>query len=236
MHGSFVEHPAATPVASILAQNGPRIAADREAQASAGASWDLANLDHVYVDKWIARFTGSQKRSFEIYLARMARYEGMITAKAEEKGVPTDLVYLAMIESGGDPSAKSPVGARGLWQFMTATARQYGLTSRERLDPEKSTDAALDYLSDLYHRLGSWYLAAAAYNTGAGRVERVLEQVTGRSTGTDADFYRIASKLPRETRDYVPKLIAAARIAKDPARYGFAAPTQVVAVADSGAS
>jgi membrane-bound lytic murein transglycosylase D len=135
--------------------------------------------------------------------------------------VPRDLVYLALIESGGNATAKSRVGARGLWQFMTPTARDYGLSSSERLDPEKSTDAALEYLGDLYRRFGSWYLAFAAYNTGQGRVAQVLKSVTGKTKGTDADFYRIASKLPSETRDYVPKLVAAARVAKEPEKYGM---------------
>jgi membrane-bound lytic murein transglycosylase MltF len=188
---------------------------------------NLPNLDHVSVDKWVTRFTTDMKRSLEIYLSRMERYDDMIATKAKQHGVPQDLVYLAMIESGGDARAKSPVGARGLWQFMAPTARDYGLKSSERLNPEKSTDAALTYLGDLYDRFGSWYLAAAAYNTGQGRVAKVLKQVTGKTRGTDADYYRIAPRLSQETRDYVPKLIAAARIAKDPAKYGLNVKTQV---------
>jgi membrane-bound lytic murein transglycosylase D len=84
----------------------------------------------------------------------------------------------------------------------------------ERKNPTKSTDAALTYLSQLYDRFGSWYLAAAAYNSGPGTVSRALKKVTGRTKGTDADFYRILPNLPRETRDYVPKLVAAARVGK----------------------
>jgi soluble lytic murein transglycosylase-like protein len=185
------------------------------------AKSNLPNLDHVAVDKWIRRFTTDLKRSLEIYLVRMEAYDEMIAKKAKQQGVPQDLVYLAMIESGGNATATSPVGARGLWQFMAPTAKEYGLKSSERLNPEKSTDAALEYLGDLYDRFGSWYLAAAAYNTGQGRVAKVLKQVTGKTRGTDADYYRIAKRLPQETRDYVPKLVAAARIAKDPAKYGL---------------
>jgi membrane-bound lytic murein transglycosylase D len=155
----------------------------------------------------------------------MDRYDDMITTKLAERELPQELIYLAMIESGFDPKAKSPVSASGLWQFMGATGRQYGLTVTRRIDerndPAKATDAALSYLEDLHQRFGSWYLAFAAYNSGEGRVARVMKNTLGRAKGTDADFYRIASKLPKETRDYVPKMIAAARIAKNPARYGF---------------
>ena len=149
----------------------------------------------------------------------------MISGKLAAREMPKELIYLAMIESGFNPTAKSPVQARGLWQFMSPTAREYGLTVRgrvdERINPARSTDAALTYLSKLHDRFGSWYLAFAAYNTGQGRVARVMKQETGKTKGTDADFYRIAHRLPKETRDYVPKMIAAARIGSDPAKYGF---------------
>ena len=209
---------ATSPVTARLAGQAPQVAS--------GVEWDIPNLDHKQVDKWIARFTtGNMKSSLKVYIDRMDKYDEMIARKAEEKGMPKDLVYLAMIESGGNPTAKSPVKARGLWQFMSPTARQYGLKVAggrdERIDPVKSTDAALEYLGDLHKRFGSWYLAAAAYNTGQGRVARIMKQETGRTKGTDADYYRIAPRLPQETRDYVPKMIAAARIAKEPAKYGF---------------
>jgi hypothetical protein len=191
------------------------------------AAWDLPNLDHEDVDRWVARLTGPMKPSLGTYFRRMERYEEMIVEKAAARGMPSDLVYLALIESGGNPTALSPVKARGLWQFMTPTARAYGLNVTpaidERIDPAKATDAALGYLSDLYARFGSWYLAAAAYNGGQGRVSRVLKEVTGKTKGTDEDFYRIAHRLPKETRDYVPKMIAVARVAKDPERFGFTA-------------
>jgi membrane-bound lytic murein transglycosylase D len=149
----------------------------------------------------------------------------MITAKLAAKGMPQGLIYLAMIESGFNPTAKSPVRARGLWQFMSPTAKQYGLTVNrkvdERINPSRSTDAAVKYLSSLYDRLGSWYLAAAAYNSGEGTVLRALKNTTGKTRGTDADYFRISPRLPKETRDYVPKLIAASRIGSNPARYGF---------------
>jgi membrane-bound lytic murein transglycosylase D len=186
---------------------------------------DLPNIAHPRVDSWIKRFTTTQRGSMATYLSRMTRYESMISRKLADRDMPQGLIYLAMIESGFNPTAKSPVKATGLWQFMTATGKEYGLTVTRRVDerknPARATDAALEYLSDLYDRFGSWYLAAAAYNTGQGRVARVMKQVTGRQKGTDADYYRIAHKLPKETREYVPKMIAAARIGSDPSRYGF---------------
>jgi membrane-bound lytic murein transglycosylase D len=187
---------------------------------------NLAHISHPLVDSWIKRFTTDQRGSFATYLSRMTKYEGMITSKLAAKGMPQGLIYLAMIESGFNPTAKSPVQARGLWQFMGPTAKQYGLTVNrkvdERVNPARSTDAAVKYLSSLYDRLGSWYLAAAAYNSGEGTVLRAMKKATGRTRGTDADYYRISSILPKETRDYVPKMIAASRIGSNPARYGFA--------------
>jgi membrane-bound lytic murein transglycosylase D len=140
--------------------------------------------------------------------------------------MPEDLVYLSMIESGFNPNARSRVNAVGLWQFMAPTARGYGLRVDdyvdERRDPEKSTDAALRYLRDLHEQLGSWYLAAAAYNGGDGRVSRALAAETGRRKGeSEEDFWRIRHRLPRETREYVPLMLAAALVGKQPEKYGL---------------
>ena len=200
--------------------------ADEELKpADSNAQWDLANLDHQRVDSWVGRFTSDLKRSFSSYMERMVKYEPMISTKLAQREMPQDLIYLAMIESGFNPTAKSPAAASGLWQFIGETGRRYGLTVNRKVDernnPAKATDAALSYLADLHERFGSWYLAAAAYNTGENRVGRIMREVTGSERGTDADYYRIANRLPQETRDYVPKLIAAARIAKEPAKYGF---------------
>ncbi len=194
-------------------------------QADSSTQWDLANINNHRVDSWVRRFTSDLKHSFSRYLDRMGSYTPMISTKLAQRGMPQDLIYLAMIESGFNPKAKSPAQASGLWQFIGETGRRYGLTVNrkvdERNDPAKATDAALSYLADLHERFGSWYLAAAAYNTGENRVGRIMREVTGSERGTDADYYRIASRLPQETQDYVPKLIAAARIAKDPEKYGF---------------
>ena len=190
-----------------------------------GKRTDLANLSHPRVDRWVRTFTTQQRGSFATYLDRKDRYDDMILTKLARRGMPSSLVYLPMIESGYNPRARSPVKASGMWQFMTATAKRFGLKVNRRVDervnPSRATDAALTYLDYLYDRFGSWYLAAAAYNGGEGRVSKALKQVTGRTRGTDADFYRISHRLPRETRDYVPKLIAAARIGNNPRRYGF---------------
>ena len=192
---------------------------------SGAARVGLPDIEHARVTSWIKRFTTDQRRSFATYLDRMTKYEPMIAEKLEKRDMPQGLIYLAMIESGFNPTAKSRVAATGLWQFMGPTAREYGLKVTGRTDERKnaarSTDAALEYLADLHDRFGSWYLAAAAYNTGQGRVARIMKQVTGREKGTDEDFYRISSRLPKETREYVPKLVAAARIGAEPEKYGF---------------
>ena len=185
----------------------------------AAAEWDLANLQHERVDFWVEQFSrGGKSAEFEASFERMKQYESMIRRKLRERNMPEDLVYLAFIESGFNPQAHSAAGARGIWQLIPDTARRYGLrvneTVDDRLEPEGSTDAALSYLTDLYERFGSWYLAAAAYNTGENRVGRIMVEQTGSERGTDADYYRIWDSLPGETRDFVPVMIAAARVAK----------------------
>jgi membrane-bound lytic murein transglycosylase D len=195
------------------------------AVTGAEPEWDIANLDHDRVDYWIGRFTTDKRDDFATYLARSGRYAELISSKLAKRDMPQDLFYLAMIESGFNPKAYSSARASGLWQFISDTGKRYGLDINravdERNDPAKATDAALSYLSDLHDRFGSWYLAAAAYNTGENRVGRIMRQVTGSEKGTDEDYYAIWNRLPRETRDYVPLMIAAARIAKDPVPFGF---------------
>lgn len=193
---------------------------------ASGARWDVSNIDHRRVDMWVRIFSeGKLRPKFATWLERKPRYERMISRELRQRDMPQDLIYLAMIESGFNPRAYSRAHAGGLWQFISETGRRYGLRINRRVDernnPEKATKAALSYLSDLHDRFGSWYLAAAAYNTGENRVGRIMRQVTGRERGTDRDYYRISHLLPRETRDYVPMMIAAARISKQPARYGF---------------
>jgi membrane-bound lytic murein transglycosylase D len=166
---------------------------------------------------------------FEIWLSRLGRYEGMIRERLRRRGLPEDLVYLCLIESGFSNTAVSRARAVGMWQFMAGTGRAYGLKIDpwvdERRDPFKATDAAVEHLADLVARWGSVYLAAAAYNAGAGRVDRGVRRLPGGPSDSLGDhvFFELSSRryLRRETRDYVPKLIAAALIAKQPARYGF---------------
>jgi membrane-bound lytic murein transglycosylase D len=214
--------PTQTPMQTAVAK--PAVVAPA-ATPAADDTAALPDLDHDRVDYWIRRFTTDQRKSFAIYLGRMTAFAPLIESKLDQRDMPRELVYLAMMESGFNPKAQSPAKAKGLWQFMAATAEEYGLKVNrkidERVDPAKSTDAALTYLTDLYDRFGSWYLAAAAYNSGENRVARVMREVTGSERGSEEDFFTIARRLPAETRDYVPRLIAAARIAREPQKYGF---------------
>jgi len=173
------------------------------------------------VDRWIKYFESDIHERFSTYLSRLGRYGPMIRERLRVAGLPTDLIYLAMIESGLNPRAYSRARAVGIWQFIRGTGRLYGLKVDywvdERRDPFKSTDAAIAHLSDLYDEFGSWYLAAAAYNAGSGRVRRAIARTGQR------DYWDLirGTSLRRETRSYVPKMIAAALIAKNPEKYGF---------------
>jgi len=196
--------------------------------AGLGPEWDLPNLDHPRVDYWIARFdtVPEMRKKFQGFLDRGGQYAPMILAALEERGMPRDLLYLAMIESGFQAHATSHAAAVGLWQFIRETGERYGLNVDravdERRDPVRATNAALDYLEELYDRFGSWYLAAAAYNSGENRVSRAMRAQFGRERArSEADYYAIWDRLPKETRDYVPLMIAAGRITKNPEVYGF---------------
>jgi membrane-bound lytic murein transglycosylase D len=167
------------------------------------------------------RFTTSRRDVVGLWVRRSGQYLGMIFHVFRTKGLPEDLAFTAMIESGFNPVAVSRVGAKGLWQFMAPTARLYGLRVDrwvdERLDPEKSTVAAAGYLNDLYVRYGSWELAQAAYNAGEVKVDRAI-----RGTGS-TDFWDLSRSkyLRRETKDFVPAIQAAMVIGRDPSQYGF---------------
>jgi membrane-bound lytic murein transglycosylase D len=184
--------------------------------------------NHARVQYYIDFFRGPARDRFGIWLGRLPRYEGMIRAQLARYGVPDDFVYLAMIESGYSNTATSRARAVGMWQFIAGTGRTYGLSQDvwldERRDPFLATEAAARHLADLNETFGSWYLAAAAYNAGEGRVTRGLRRLpAAASENGDSSFFALSDRryLRPETRDYVPKLIAAALIAKDPARYGF---------------
>lgn len=206
--------------------------------------WDLnvqAFADHPRVQYYLDFFTNRGRERFQVWLDRMPRFEGYAREQLVARGLPGDLVYLALIESGFSPIAVSRARAVGMWQFMSATGKGYGLRVDswldERRDPIKATDAAARMLRDLTDRFGSHFLAAAAYNGGPGRVGRGLLRITAlQGAGdeaidptSDEMFFELAetSHLYQETKDYVPKLIAAALIAKAPERYGFEAPEGV---------
>lgn len=177
------------------------------------------------VEKWMRRFTTNERPTFEAFLAREGIYADMIRAKLRERGMPEDLLYLAMIESGFSARATSRLSAAGVWQFMTPTAEEFGLRIDqwvdERRDPIKATDAALGYLQWLHARYGSWYLAAAAYNAGPSRVDRALERHAHGRRGDETLYWEIIDHLPRETREYVPKILAATTLARQAEFYGF---------------
>ena len=177
---------------------------------------------HHRVRFYVEGFCGPMRDFFERALARSGKYRSMMADILRSEGLPEKLVYLALIESGFSTHAYSRAHALGPWQFMRATALQYGLTINswldERRDPVLSTRAAAAYLKDLHEKFGEWFLAAAAYNAGEGRVGTALQ----RSKTNDYWLLRQErTHLKLETRDYVPKFIAAAIIARQPERFGF---------------
>jgi len=168
----------------------------------------------------------------ETGLRRAGRYRDMISRVLQEEGLPQDLIYLAQAESAFQPLALSRAGARGIWQFVAWRGNQYGLRHTwwvdERQDPEKATHAAARHLRDLYAIYGDWYLAMAAYNCGPGNVQKGIER-----TGY-ADFWELYRRnvLPRETKNYVPIIVALTLIAKDAAHYGIQAEPEAPAPSD----
>jgi membrane-bound lytic murein transglycosylase D len=178
------------------------------------------------VDRWIVRLAVEQHAETRRALERMAAFEPLIHQALQERGLPADLLYLALIESHFVPTATSRAGAVGIWQFMPATARAGGLEVSEyvdeRRDPVRSTRVAVRHLEWLHRQFGSWHLALAAYNAGEGRVGGVLRSATGSWKGDDLLYWRARPLLPAETQAYVPKLLAASRIARAPEQFGFA--------------
>jgi len=185
------------------------------------ADYDFPVTMNRQVKYYLDFFTGKHRKNFAIWLSRSGRYLPMIHEHLRAAGLPEDLVYLAMIESGYNERAYSSAKAVGIWQFIKPTGRSYGLVINnyvdERRDPVKSTQAAVSFLSELYNEFDSWYLAVAAYNAGEGKIRRAIKKYK------TTDFWEIAQGryLKLETKRYVPKLIAAIIIAKDPAKYGF---------------
>ena len=212
--------------APIDETNGLAPAADAgvKAKAEAEIKHTRSDLPLVMTDQvagYISYFSGRGRGVFERAFARSGRYHDMIVATLKQEGVPQDLIYLAQAESGFHPLAVSRVGARGIWQFMASRARGYGLSHNmwvdDRQDPEKSTRAAAHHLKDLYNQFGDWYLAMAAYNSGPGTVQAAVKR-----TGY-ADFWELYRRnvLPKETRNYVPIILAMTIVSKNLSQYGF---------------
>jgi membrane-bound lytic murein transglycosylase D len=182
---------------------------------------DIPVVLNEAVERHIRCFTGPKRDVFARWLVRSEKYAPTIKEILKKNGLPEDLVYLSMIESGFNMKARSRAKASGPWQFMDGTGKQYGLRVDywidERYDLEKSTVAAARYLKDLFDRFGCWYLAAASYNAGENRVMKAIKKEDTK------DFWKLREykTLPKETQEYVPQLIAAALIAKEPEKYGF---------------
>jgi membrane-bound lytic murein transglycosylase D len=191
----------------------------------AAAAFDLPEAEHENVAFWIDFLRGKNYDKTRSWLERIGKYGPMIQEELRARDMPQDLLYLTMIESGFDPNAYSAADAAGLWQFIEETGERYGLEVSshvdERRDPVKSTAAALTYLEEMHDRFNSWFLSAAGYNTGENRVGRLMREVTGSERGSEDDYWKIWSRLPRETRDYVPLMLAAREIAAHPDKYGF---------------
>jgi len=183
--------------------------------------FDIPIVINDKVEQFIQFFQTTIRDKFITWLARSEKYIPFMKSVLKEYGLPEDLVYLSLIESGFDPYAYSRAKAVGLWQFISPTGKRYGLRVNwwvdERRDPEKSTIAAAKYLKDLYEMFACWYLAAAGYNAGEYKIINAIKRYR-----TD-DFWKLTKHryLKRETKDYVPLMIAAALVAKDPEKYGF---------------
>ena len=173
------------------------------------------------VKDFIDFFQNKADGFFTRSLARSQAYEGMMKQIFREKNLPEELFYLALIESGYNPEAQSRAKALGIWQFMSQTAKRFGLKVDkwvdERRDPEKSTYAAAEYLKSLHEMFNCWYLATASYNAGEGKMLQAMKRAKSQ------DFWEISKHryLKQETKEYVPMFLAAMIIAQDPQKYGF---------------
>ncbi len=183
--------------------------------------FDIPIIMNAKVEQFIQYFQTDIRERFVTYLSRSRKYIPSMKKLLKEHGLPEDLVYIALIESGFEPSAYSRSKASGPWQFISQTGKRYGLKVNwwvdERRDPEKSTVAAAKHLKDLYERFECWYLAAAGYNAGEYKIVKAMKRYR------TEDFWLLTNYqyLKRETKNYVPQMIAAALIAKDPEKYGF---------------
>jgi len=178
------------------------------------------------IDFWVQLWGGQQTDLFSRYLGRMSTHVSFVDEELARRGMPPSLRYLPVVESGYLPSAVSRAGATGLWQIMGPTATGLGLSVTsvvdDRRDPFAATVAALDYLEELNAQFDSWILALAAYNAGRGRISGILSQYgAGTVQSEDERFILVSSRLPAETRDFIPRFYAAATLAGNPEAYGF---------------
>jgi membrane-bound lytic murein transglycosylase D len=203
-----------------------------EIVSNAPIAWDMEVQEHAErarVGYFVNAYTGRSRATLERALSRQTRYAPIISDRLRAAGLPQDLTYLALIESSYDPHAYSKAAAVGMWQFMARTAKGVGLRVDwwvdERRDPVRATEGAVKHLSSLHDEFGSIFLSAAAYNGGSGRVNRGLTRFASRIDDVEGEdrFFALSDTkyLRAETRDYVPKMIAAALVAKQPDKYGL---------------
>jgi membrane-bound lytic murein transglycosylase D len=170
------------------------------------------------LDAWIGYWRGAAAPWLPDVIGRMGAFDDLVSPALAEAGLPTSLRHLPLIESGYDPRSSSRASAVGMWQFMEATARERGMEVSplldQRRDPVRSTEEAVAFLSELRGEFGSWFWALAAYNSGPNRVRRILRSQPPDTPPTDSSFWASRGSFPRETRDYLPKLIAAALVAR----------------------
>ncbi|MCP9456199.1 MAG: transglycosylase SLT domain-containing protein [Nitrospira sp.] len=208
-----------SPALITEAENPPE--SERSGDTIGDDSYSIPIVFDEMVERHLRFFHTSIRNRFEQWLTRLSRYRPYIEAIFAEFNLPSDLIYLSLVESGFNPYAYSRAKATGPWQFIKSTGKLYGLRIDdyvdERRDPIKSTVAAARYLRDLYDLFGTWPLAMAAYNAGEGKVLRALEKVQGET------FWDIShtTLLRQETKQYVPRIMAATIIARNPERYGF---------------
>jgi len=177
---------------------------------------------------WVDHWSTTAARWFPEYLERMTWFSPVVDSTLARKDLPPSLRYLPVIESGYSPRAVSRASAVGLWQFMAPTAQGFGMRVTplldERRNPFKSTEAATDFLQNLRDDFGSWYLALAAYNSGPGRVQRIMNRYAPMVPGSDSLYWALRHRFPQETREFVPKLLAAVEVAGNPRMYGYEEP------------
>lgn len=215
-----------TELKHVILKSNDTVSQDKPEDNSRSDSSSVVHIDNnpvakAAIEKSISLFTERIKDKFSLWLSRSGKYLSLMKDILKSKNLPEDIAFLPLIESGFNPAAYSVAKAVGPWQFIASTAKRYGLKidwwRDERRDPIKSTVAAADYLKDLYDMFGSWNLAMAAYNAGEGKILKALNR-----TKRD-DYWELTSTkyIKKETKEYVPKFVAARMIATNPDEYGF---------------